>query len=74
MTKQAQVAEPRSLIFTGHFIVQSNHQPSTVAIATVVSVSQLRKPKKHDNAEEYPAVCQILSLSLVSSLLNVEDG
>lgn len=47
--KQAQVAEPRSLIFTSHFTVQSNHQPSTVAIATVISHLQVRKPKKQDN-------------------------
>lgn len=47
--KQAQVAEPRSLIFTSHFRVQSNHQPSTVAIATVISILQVRKPKKHDH-------------------------
>lgn len=47
--KQAQVAEPGSLIFTSHFMVQSNHQPSTVAIATVISILQVRKPKKHDN-------------------------
>lgn len=47
VTKQAQVAEARSLIFANHFIVKLHHRPYKAVAATVISIVQVRKTKKH---------------------------
>jgi hypothetical protein len=78
VTKQAQVAEARSLIFTNHFIVKLHHRPYKAVAATVISILQVRKTKKHSNRQSLdpqrgdPWLVRFHHYP-VSSFLNVQD-